>query len=86
MYRLHCALFCFSLNLLREQNGKHKHKQERWRYNGFNLVLADSSGAWVVSNSDAAGVTRLPPGLYGIGNATLDVPYPKVRILISPLR
>lgn len=56
-----------------------------WRYDGFNLVLADSSGAWVVSNRDRAGVTRLPRGSYALSNATLDVPWPKVkdRIIID---
>lgn len=55
-----------------------RREQERWRYAGFNLVLADSSGAWLLSNRDEAGVTRLPHGLYGVSNATLDKPWAKV--------
>lgn len=55
-----------------------RREQERWRYAGFNLVLADPSGAWLLSNRDEAGVTRLPNGLYGVSNATLDKPWAKV--------
>ena len=58
-----------------------RREQERWRYAGFNLVLVDSSGAWLLSNRDEAGVTRLPHGLYGVSNATLDKPWAKVTDL-----
>eukprot|EP00903_Cladosiphon_okamuranus_P008969 g8581.t1 len=51
--------------------------KERSQYAGFNLVLVDSSGAWLLSNRDEAGVTRLPHGLYGVSNATLDKPWAK---------
>lgn len=57
-----------------------RREQERRRYAGFNLVLADPSGAWLLSNRDEAGVTRLPHGLYGVSNATLDKPWAKVKL------
>lgn len=46
-------------------------------------MLSDSSGAWVLSNRDEAGVTRLPHGFYGVTNSTLDVPWPKVGLSSS---
>ncbi|CAM9841980.1 unnamed protein product [Ectocarpus fasciculatus] len=52
--------------------------KERQRYSGFNLVLSDPSGAWLLSNRDEAGITRLPHGFYGISNATLDKPWAKM--------
>ncbi|CBN76742.1 conserved unknown protein [Ectocarpus siliculosus] len=51
--------------------------KERRRYAGFNLVLSDPSGAWLLSNRDEAGITRLPHGFYGISNDTLDKPWAK---------
>ena len=47
------------------------------RYAGFNLLVADRGGACYVSNRGAA-LRELPPGLYGLSNATLDDPWTKV--------
>ena len=50
-------------------------------YAGFNLLVADSGGLWYLSNSDGAGrgePLRLQPGTYGLSNARLDTPWPKV--------
>jgi uncharacterized protein with NRDE domain len=46
-------------------------------YPGFNLVVADARALWYLSNR--AGPARaLDPGVYGISNAGLDTPWPKV--------
>ena len=50
-------------------------------YAGFNLLLGDQHQLWFLSNSgEARGAAPklLPPGLYGLSNATLDTPWPKV--------
>lgn len=46
-------------------------------YNGFNLLVGDEGGLFYLSNR-AAGVRRLEPGVYGLSNALLDTPWPKV--------
>lgn len=50
-------------------------------YNGFNLVLGDSSALYWYSNrgaGDARNGQPLAPGIYGISNGLLDAPWPKV--------
>jgi uncharacterized protein with NRDE domain len=50
-------------------------------YNGFNLVLGDRDGLYWYSNrggDDARNGQQLTPGIYGISNALLDAPWPKV--------
>jgi uncharacterized protein with NRDE domain len=52
-------------------------------YAGFNLLLGDPQGLWYFSNSSAAGGAspqRLEPGIYGLSNAQLDTPWPKVTL------
>lgn len=49
-------------------------------YAGFNLLLGDSAGLWYYSNAEATGPRRLQPGIYGLSNAALDTPWPKVRL------
>jgi uncharacterized protein with NRDE domain len=52
--------------------------QERTtEYNGFNLLAGDEGGLFYLSNR-AEGVRRLEPGVYGLSNALLDTPWPKV--------
>lgn len=46
-------------------------------YNGFNLLVGDEGGLFYVSNR-TPGVRRLEPGVYGLSNALLDTPWPKV--------
>lgn len=46
-------------------------------YNGFNLLVGDGGGLFYVSNR-TEGVRRLEPGVYGLSNALLDTPWPKV--------
>lgn len=48
------------------------------RYAGFNLLVADRNRLAYLSNRDGAS-GELPPGIYGVANATLDTPWPKVE-------
>lgn len=47
------------------------------RYGGFNLLVADGSEMAYLSNR-GADMQVLPPGVYGVANATLDTPWTKV--------
>ena len=51
-------------------------------FNGFNLIAADFAGGecWWASNT-AAYPQRLGRGIYGVSNALLDTPWPKVLSL-----
>jgi uncharacterized protein with NRDE domain len=46
-------------------------------YNGFNLVLGNWEDLWYYSNQTKK-ITRLGSGIYGLSNALLDTPWPKV--------
>ncbi len=46
-------------------------------YAGFNLLVADNRRLGYLSNR-GGGLEDLPPGIYGVANATLDTPWPKV--------
>ena len=48
------------------------------RYNGFNLLVGDQEALWYLSNR-APAPRPVAPGLYGLSNALLDVPWPKVQ-------
>jgi uncharacterized protein with NRDE domain len=48
------------------------------RYNGFNLVLGDGRDVLWLSNR-AGDPQRLGPGVYGLSNAALDTPWPKLE-------
>ena len=50
---------------------------ERDAYNPFNLLLGDGDAVWYVSTHTEA-PEPLGPGVYGLSNATLNVPWPKV--------
>ena len=50
-------------------------------YNGFNLVLGDRERLFWYSNrgaDDERNGKEMAPGIYGISNSLLDVPWPKV--------
>lgn len=47
-------------------------------YAGFNLLLGDLEDLWYFSNS-CPGPRLLEPGIYGLSNARLDTPWPKVE-------
>lgn len=49
------------------------------RYAGYNLLAGDLSGLFVLDNSTGA-VRTLAPGLYGLSNAFLDTPWPKLTL------
>jgi uncharacterized protein with NRDE domain len=56
------------------------------RYNAFNLIVgsvgAMHSECWALHSLDDA-PQRLRPGIYGLSNAKLDTPWPKVRKLVA---
>jgi len=45
-------------------------------FHGFNLLFGNSDNLYYLSNRH--GYQQLQPGLYGLSNATLDTPWPKV--------
>ena len=53
-------------------------------YAGFNLLVADRRTAGYLSNR-GGGMRELPPGIYGLSNATLDDPWTKVTRTKSKL-
>ena len=57
-------------------------------YRGFNLLLWDGSELVYIANhgAHAGEPQRLRPGLYGLANAGLDDPWPKVTVSCSALR
>lgn len=56
-------------------------------YAGFNLLLGTPGNLWYLTNSLASSSPqRLAPGLYGLSNARLDTPWPKVMLGKERLR
>lgn len=56
-------------------------KDQAERYNGFNLLIGDQNDLiWFSNNTqdDERNGQPLAPGIYGISNASLDTPWPKV--------
>ena len=49
-------------------------------YAGFNLLVGDGDSLWYFTNSDTLEPQRLTPGVYGLSNARLDTPWPKVTL------
>jgi uncharacterized protein with NRDE domain len=52
-------------------------------YAGFNLLVGDAGALWYFSNSPERGRhsgCRLDRGIYGLSNARLDTPWPKVEL------
>lgn len=55
-------------------------------YNGFNLIAADFRlGECYWASNDGSHPQRLDRGLYGLSNASLDTPWPKVESLKAQL-
>ncbi len=53
-------------------------------YNGFNLLVSDFETLWWYSNRGGAREPlKLDAGFYGLSNAELDTPWPKVRDGVS---
>jgi uncharacterized protein with NRDE domain len=56
-------------------------------YNGFNLVAADfRRGECFWASNNGAAPVRLERGVYGVSNASLDTPWPKVNALKAALK
>jgi len=56
-------------------------------YNGFNLIAADfRRGECFFASSQDSNPMRLERGLYGLSNASLDTPWPKVTSLKDRVR
>ncbi|MFK7977369.1 MAG: NRDE family protein [Halioglobus sp.] len=53
-------------------------------YAGYNLLAGDRESLWYFANSHSNNngelPRELPPGLYGLSNASLDTPWPKVEL------
>lgn len=49
-------------------------------FNGFNLILGEGKDAWFISNHENR-IEKLDSGFYGLSNATLNTPWPKVEVL-----
>jgi uncharacterized protein with NRDE domain len=47
-------------------------------YNGFNLIVGDSTNLFYYSNIEGT-IRKLEPGIYGLSNHLLDTPWPKVQ-------
>lgn len=52
-------------------------KTNAQNYNGFNLILSDNESLYHYSNHTNE-ITRMEPGIYGLSNAVLDTPWPKL--------
>lgn len=64
------------LNVLRETANQ---------YNGYNLLFGDWHDLWVYNNhTDAA--EQLTPGFYGLSNASLNSPWPKLNTGVKKLQ
>jgi uncharacterized protein with NRDE domain len=55
-----------------------KVKDESERYNGFNLLVGDSSSLFYFSNRNNK-IVKVSPGVHGLSNHLLDTPWPKVK-------
>lgn len=73
------------LNFLTGAQGPESYLAELARgasdYAGFNLLLGEGNALWYFTNSvpeQERTPQRLPPGIYGLSNAQLDTPWPKV--------
>ncbi|WP_420582225.1 NRDE family protein [Reichenbachiella sp.] len=55
-----------------------KLKSEQIPYNGFNLLIGDQNSLWYYNNINYE-IKPLEPGIYGLSNALLDDPWPKVE-------
>ncbi len=47
-------------------------------YNGFNLLVGDVNSMYYYSNMEKE-ILEIKPGVYGLSNAFLDTPWPKIR-------
>ena len=59
-------------------------RQHALAYNGFNLIVGDTSSLAYFSSRDGA-IEILEPGVYALSNHTLNEPWPKVTMAKSAL-
>lgn len=76
----------FLLGLHAPEAFLHEVAERAQEYAGFNLLVGDRASLWYFTNSDAAAPRKLPAGVYGLSNASLDTPWPKVELGKSRLR
>lgn len=55
------------------------------RFNGFNLLVGDTTGLYYYSNR-GNDIQELKPGIYGVSNHLIDTPWPKITKGKSDLR
>ena len=55
-------------------------------YLGFNLLVGDGCSLWYLHGANDAAPLALEPGVFGLSNAALDVPWPKVQLAKQRLR
>jgi uncharacterized protein with NRDE domain len=76
----------FLIGDLSPQTYLHNIAARAQEYAGFNLLLGDANNLWYYSNRPYAEgkmpppPLRLQPGIYGLSNASLDTPWPKVEL------
>ena len=61
----------------KQSPGQYLQSLEGERYAGFSLLVSDGSELWCGSNRGDA-PARLDSGIYGLSNAALDTPWPKL--------
>ncbi|MFB5661738.1 NRDE family protein [Alteribacillus sp. HJP-4] len=52
---------------------------DREKYGGFNLIAGEGEKLYYLTNQDNETRKLLGPGVYGLSNARLDTPWPKVK-------
>lgn len=76
----------FLIGDLSPQDYLHNIAARAQEYAGFNLLLGDANNLWYYSNRPTAAEKtppaplQLQPGIYGLSNASLDTPWPKVEL------
>ncbi|HJV46226.1 MAG TPA: NRDE family protein [Bacillota bacterium] len=55
-----------------------KVQKNRQQYNGFNLLVGDTQHLFYYSKQDNV-IMELEPGIYGLSNASLNTPWPKIQ-------
>jgi len=61
-------------------------EREQGEYAGFNLLFGDTTSLRYFSNRSGEAPRILEAGVYGISNALLSTPWPKVRLGIEELK
>lgn len=62
-----------------------KLRTSQHEYNGYNLIYGKWNDLWVYNNH-ADKLTKLTPGVYGLSNAELNSPWPKINQGVSKLK